>query len=372
MDMPGIDRRGTAGPHAGITCGAGRVEALVGCAQSGIELGAMHETLIDILVCPACRGELSWTVAERDGGDLLEADASCQGCGAGYPVREGIGAFLTPDLLREDLWEETHSELTGYLNTRPELRARLIDTPLDELEPVDRFLRADYLDELGDVAGAEQAGRGAREQLYTPELWELWNECLDRMVQMYSGHHGPVVDVASGRGTLAELMAEGDCPLIVATDFSVWVLRRSRRRMQHKGMASRVSHLVVDARRTAFGDGSIPVLVSHVGLGNIMEGVSDALSELRRVCGGVLLFSHAFFRPDDPVHAPIMREFGHPLAFLEDAMQALSTAGWDVEILVNRRVPVKPTPISKLVPEMTVDRIPLAEAELDGVLIRAR
>lgn len=331
----------------------------------------MRESLVEILQCPGCRGELRWDVGERAGGELLEADATCQDCGAAYPVREGIGAFLTPDLQREDLWEETHSILTTYLNTHPDIRSRLIDAPLEELEPVDRFLRAEYLDDLGDVAGAERAGRGAREQLYTPELNELWNDCLDYMAEISSGQPGPVVDVASGRGTLAELMAEGDCPLIVATDFSVRPLRRSRRSMERRGMASRLSHLVVDARRTPFADGSVPLLVSHAGLGNIMEGVSDALAELKRVCAGVFVFSHTFFQPDDPVHAPILREFGHPMAFREDAMQALDEAGWDVEILIDRLVPVEPTPASTLVPEMAIDRIPLAATEFEGVLIQA-
>ncbi len=331
----------------------------------------MHESLVEILLCPACRGDLCWTVMERDGGVLLEADASCQDCGVTYQVREGIGAFLTPDLQRTDLWEEGHAEITEYLSTRPGLRAALVDAPLEDLEPVDRLLRAEYLEDLGDVAGAEQAGRGAREQLYTPELNELWDECLAHMAQISSGHPGPIVDVASGRGTLVELMVEGDCPLIVATDFSVRVLRRSRRRLLYMGQAGRVSHLVVDARKTPFCDDSIPALSSHMGLANIIVGASDALSELKRVCGGVLLFSHAFCRPDDPVHAPILREIGHPLAFLEDATEALDSAGWDAEILINRRVPVKPTPTSKLIPEMIVDRFPITDAEFDGVLVAA-
>ncbi|MFU8795938.1 MAG: methyltransferase domain-containing protein [Dehalococcoidia bacterium] len=331
----------------------------------------MHESLVEILQCPACRGDLCWAIEERDGGVLLEADASCEDCGALYQVREGIGTFLTPDLQRTDLWEEEHSELTDRLSKRPDLRAKLLDGPLDELEPVDRLLRAQYLSERGDVAGAEEAGRGVQEQLYTPELNELWDECLAHIAQISSGHPGPIVDVASGRGTLVELMAEAGSAHIVATDFSVRVLRRSRRRLLYTGQAGRVSHLVVDARKTPFCDEAIPALSSHMGLANIIEGASDALSELRRVCGGVLIFSHAFCRPDDPVHAPILRQIGHPLAFLDDAMEALDSAGWNAEVLIKRRVPVKPTPKSKLIPEMVVDRFPLAEAEFDGVLVAA-
>ena len=331
----------------------------------------MHESLVEILQCPACRGDLCWAVMERDGGVLLEADASCRDCGATYQVREGIGAFLTPDLQGTDLWEERHGQLTEYLIAHPDVRSKLIDGPLEELEPVDRLLRAEYLEDLGDVEGAEEAGRGAREQLYTPELSDLWNECLEHMVEISLGQPGPLVDVASGRGTLVELLAEQDSPLIVATDFSVRVLRRARRRLQQKGRADRVSHLVVDVRKMPFCDQGAPTLLSHMGLANIIEGATDALSELRRVCGGVFLFSHAFCRPDDPVHAPVLRDTGHPLAFLDAAMEELDSAGWDAEVPINRRIPMKPTPTSKLVPGMIADRFPLADAEFDGVLVIA-
>lgn len=331
----------------------------------------MHESLVEILQCPACRGDLCWAVTERDGGRLLEAEASCYDCGAVYGVHDGIGGFLTADLQRTDLWDEGHGRLTEYLIAHPDVRNRLLDGPAEELEPVDRLLRAEYLEDTGDVAGAEEAGRGAREKLYTPELNDLWEECLEHMVQISLGQPGPLIDLVSGRGTLVELLAEQDAPIIVSTELSLRGLHRGRRRLKYKGQADKVSHLVVDVRKTPFCDQGSPTLLSHMGLANIPEGASDALSELKRVCGGMLLFSHAFCRPDDTVHAPLLRDIGHPLAFLDDAMKALDSAGWDAEILINRRVPVKPTPASELVPEMTVDRFPLADAEFDGVLVIA-
>ncbi len=332
----------------------------------------MDEHLIEIIVCPGCRGELRWDIRLRGEGRLWEADGACADCEAVYQVREGIGAFLTPDLQRTDLWEEWHGALTQHLSAHPEVRAKLVDGPLEELGPADQMLRAEYLDEQGDVAGAEEARRAAQERLYTPEFNALAKECVTRMVERLPSGEGPVVDVASGMGTLLEPLVERDLPLLVATDFSVRILRRSRRRLEHKGLAAPVSHLVVDARRMPFRDRSVPGLVSHMGLANILEGASEVLAELRRVCSGVLLFSHAFCLPEDPVHAPIFRKSGHPLAFLDDGLQALKTAGWDAELVVRRRVPVKPTPSSALLPEMTIDRFPIAEAEFEGVLVLAR
>ncbi|QUL99274.1 MAG: Trm112 family protein [Candidatus Fermentithermobacillus carboniphilus] len=94
----------------------------------------MREHLRDLLVCPACRGELTWDIFEVEnsdtqiaiedtgvGGarapdyDVMEGRAECSACGATYSVKDGIGAFLTPDVQREDLWEEVDSHLSAFL-----------------------------------------------------------------------------------------------------------------------------------------------------------------------------------------------------------------------------------------------------------------
>jgi len=55
---------------------------------------------------PRLQGSPSQTVSKRDGGRLIEGVADCSACGADYPVRDGIGFFLTPVLPRNDLREE--------------------------------------------------------------------------------------------------------------------------------------------------------------------------------------------------------------------------------------------------------------------------
>jgi len=70
------------------------------------EEDAMHEYLLPMLECPACHGKLEWTVTESDGEHVESAEAICTSCAAVYPVHEGIGVFLSPDLQRQDLREE--------------------------------------------------------------------------------------------------------------------------------------------------------------------------------------------------------------------------------------------------------------------------
>ena len=58
----------------------------------------MKDELVEMLECPVCHGELRWAVAERQGDRIEAAEAVCTARAATYPVREGIGPFLTPDL----------------------------------------------------------------------------------------------------------------------------------------------------------------------------------------------------------------------------------------------------------------------------------
>lgn len=50
--------------------------------------------LLAIIVCPACKGELTLTAAAADaaGQELV-----CGGCGLAYPVRDGIPVLLVDE-----------------------------------------------------------------------------------------------------------------------------------------------------------------------------------------------------------------------------------------------------------------------------------
>ncbi len=50
--------------------------------------------LLEIIVCPDCRGELA-VVAAGEATELV-----CQGCGLAYPVRDGIPVLLVDEARR--------------------------------------------------------------------------------------------------------------------------------------------------------------------------------------------------------------------------------------------------------------------------------
>jgi len=88
----------------------------------------MDEQLLSLLECPVCHSKLDWTINKCNKDHIEQAEASCISCGALYPVQEGIGIFLTPDLPRHDLWEEAGSGLTAYLHEHPQIERKLLET----------------------------------------------------------------------------------------------------------------------------------------------------------------------------------------------------------------------------------------------------
>ena len=99
----------------------------------------MHIYLIEMLDCPACHSKLDWSITERNENRIEMAEAHCNTCAATYPVRDGIGLFLTPELQGNDLWEQVDSGLIQHLREHPELEHQLMEVPLDTLAPTDQF-----------------------------------------------------------------------------------------------------------------------------------------------------------------------------------------------------------------------------------------
>ncbi|MGQ9592971.1 MAG: methyltransferase domain-containing protein [Anaerolineae bacterium] len=332
----------------------------------------MDEALFPMLACPACHGDLAWEVARRDGAQVEEAEARCRACGAEYPIREGIGLFLTPDLLRHDLWEESESRLGAYLREHPEVEQQLLETPPEALAPADLFYRALALEERGDFAQARELERRATERLYTSEYLACHERQLAYVVGQLAGVQGPVVDLATGRGGLVERLARETEALIVATDFSPRVLRRNRRWWGHLGLRERISLLALDARRTPFRDRAIATLTSNLGLPNI-EHPGALLRELRRVVSGTFYAISFFYPEEDEANARLIREMGlETLLFRGPCLEAFRAAGWEVEVAHRREGRALPTPTGVVLEGAGIDALPVAETTLEWCTLVAR
>jgi len=331
----------------------------------------MHDYLIEMLVCPACHGGLVWEVAERQGNTIVSGTAECPDCGARYPVQEGIGVFLTPDLPRQDLWEEVESRLSTYLREHPDIERQLLETPLKELAPADQFFRSMILDERGEFAKAREAADTARAGLYTREYMECSERQIEFALQLLAADTAPVVDLASGMGHFVEHMARRLNRPIVATDFSPRVLRRDRRRFSFLGLEDRISLLAFDARRTPFRHGAVHTMTTYQGLLNIREP-GELLRELRRVVSGTLVVLTFFFPEEDAANGALIHELGlTQMAYREPALRQFREAGWTVQVAASWKGLARPTPPSVLLEGAGMDALPAAETTLEWCVLEA-
>lgn len=58
----------------------------------------MKHDLMEILVCPLDKGELTLTVDREEDGEILAGTLRCQSCGERFPIEDGIPNMLPPDL----------------------------------------------------------------------------------------------------------------------------------------------------------------------------------------------------------------------------------------------------------------------------------
>lgn len=58
----------------------------------------MRPELMEILVCPLCKGELVLTVTREEEGEVVAGSLRCEACNETFPIEDGIPNMLPPDL----------------------------------------------------------------------------------------------------------------------------------------------------------------------------------------------------------------------------------------------------------------------------------
>lgn len=330
----------------------------------------MQNFLIEMLECPSCHGELNWKIIQHQGDRIKEAEVNCKKCGSAYPVKEGIGLFLTPDLPRNDLWEQLDNQLVQYLRENPQIESKLMDTPLNTLNPADQFFRAQVLEERGEFAQAKAIANLAYSKLYAPEYLKCNNAQINYLIAQLSIFEGPIIDLASGRGGLAELLIRKLKQPIVFTDFSPQILRRNRQWLEFFGLYERVSLLAFDARRSPFKDEAIEVMTANLGLINIKKP-ENLLIELRRIVSGKFFAISHFYSEDDEVNAETIKKFGmDKFMFKNSALESFRAAGWQVKMENMMIGKACPTPKGEVIEGAGIDAFPVTETKLEwGVLV---
>lgn len=331
----------------------------------------MHPYLIDLLQCPTCHQALFWEITDQHDGRINHAVATCSGCKAAYPIRDGIGVFLIPRHQRKDLWQEVDSALTEHLRQHSDLERQLMSAPLESLSPTDQQFRAMILEEYGRYAEAQIAEDVAKKNLYTNEYLNCWNSQIEFVLKETVRCEGPIIDLASGRCYLVEMLARHSDHPLVASDFSLQVLRRNRQVLEFQGHYERISLLAFDARSTPFKDNAVTCLVSNLGLPNI-QAAGTMLQELKRVVSGTFLAISHFYPVDDPINRQAITELGlEELLYKTTTLERFSQAGWQASAENPCLSRALPTPPSRLFEGARADGLPVAETTLEWCTLKA-
>ena len=57
----------------------------------------MRKEMIELLVCPVCRGELELTVDEENEKEVVSGSLYCRKCDFRYPIKDTIPHLLPPE-----------------------------------------------------------------------------------------------------------------------------------------------------------------------------------------------------------------------------------------------------------------------------------
>jgi uncharacterized protein YbaR (Trm112 family) len=57
----------------------------------------MKKELMDIIVCPVCKGELELTISEEKDGEIVSGTLTCRKCNVIYPIEDTIPNLLPPE-----------------------------------------------------------------------------------------------------------------------------------------------------------------------------------------------------------------------------------------------------------------------------------
>lgn len=331
----------------------------------------MHKQYIDMLICPLCHNKLNWNIKDEDGDRIINGSATCSSCHSVYEIRDEIAVFLTNDLLRNDLWEQSESELEKYLRKNPDIYDKLMNAPEDEMNGADHWFKATYFELKNDFEISSRTFKNAFKKIYTKDYVDGWESQIDFILNNIESNK-PIIDIASGKGYLVEKLLKETKNYVVATDFSPTILTRNKEYYKYKGLYNRLSLIAFDARKTPFKDNSIEILTSNMGLQNI-EQPGEVIKEMNRITKGIFMPVMFFIGEDDKIHLDFFNKYlSIAYATRENAIETFKSVGWNVDIVNSFLASIKPTPEGEILKGASIDGFPIVDTKIEFCVIEAR
>lgn len=107
----------------------------------------MHKTLIPLLACPVCHGELRKQIVREDRTHLIEGEFTCMKCKQKYPVIDQIGVFIETKEATNDLWKKQEDFAKRFQKEHPIQYFLLTRTFLGNIKPEHHFLKGLLLED---------------------------------------------------------------------------------------------------------------------------------------------------------------------------------------------------------------------------------
>lgn len=206
-----------------------------------------------LLVCPGCRGELSWT----------DEWAQCAACGQRFPIVDGVPVLLL-DRSAAEHDELDHSHGAAHAHPR--------DEPTHKERQMAHFDRS-------EAAEFETTRPHGTPALYRFLLGEKFRRSIRGIGPLAPG--ATALTVCGGSGMDAEFLARAGAR-VIASDISLGAAQRSAARARRYGLA--ITSIVADVERLPFRDRSVELVYVHDGLHHL-EQPEVALAEMGRVAG---------------------------------------------------------------------------------------
>lgn len=331
----------------------------------------MHKILENLLECPSCHGELKWVIQNENEKRIVNAEITCDSCQSKYHVKDEIAMFLTPDLVRNDLWQQVDHAVVTFFKEHENLLNQLGEKKPNDLNGADLWFLATYYEMQGHYDHAKELFDIAFPKVYSKEYLEIWHSHMDYIVNHIQDDEF-VVDIASGKGYLVEKILRNTDNLMVATDFSPTVLLRNKAYYQHLGLYDNLSLVAFDARRTPFKDGSVPLLTTNVGLSNI-ENAGNTISELDRISKNRFMFYLEFIDENDQDHMALLEKYGmSDLNRKSYCLNHFKGSSFSVDIAYSKTILKEPTPEGEILEGVGIDGIPIHTVEFECCVLEGK
>lgn len=334
----------------------------------------MHKYLVDLLCCPVCQGNLEWKTDGTARDEFIESGtAKCPACKTKYPVKNGIGIFVKRG--EQDPWKDAYRDLGRFIKTR-QGREFLALSP-EELNPTDRFILSYMLEIQEQFQSAQKAKDSAMTDMYTEEYRNCLHSQIQYIVKSLSAQprDRPIVDLASGRGVLAEQIIDATSAPVVMTDISPIILERDKKIFDEKYAEASIDYLAFDLRHMPFKSSSVTAMTTNLGLQNISEKlgqVDSILTEIKRIDSGKFFGVSNFFDPEDSKNGAKISEIGLEWSFYkENFLGRFRSNGFGIEVENVCSGRSEPTPSGYYFKEVVIDSLPVESAKTEWCTVVA-